>query len=232
MITSLNVLFSPLTVAIIDSILKSHGIDKQNYHGRCLIGRHINSFMDKGELILEELWGKYEQLVLPSGAKANTKRRMELFKVMMLSFSVVMRLASQCTQITPNEKIEFTAMKDLFCEYYRIFYNNEHITPKFHVVEKHLQDYLFRVGNLGILSEECGEKLHHQKNQSCVQYCHLRNEEKKERAMDKQINIKNSPVVKATQIALKAATKQPKRKLELPHSTENDSKKLRNTTNI
>ena len=145
-------------------ILKSYGIRFQKYHGGTLTGDHCHTFGTNAQDILEKtmklLKQKTDDQNLDIAARNALHVRIEtLISHVGILCCVFNRI---CHDMYITEKISDDSVDifDKLCKLFGHLWRNcgLSVTPKLHIIERHLSDYMRKFGRIGILAEDIMER--------------------------------------------------------------------------
>jgi hypothetical protein len=197
--------------AALEEILEQHNIVRQQYHGKALIGNHVNSLLDNCEVILEAFTAVMLDRSLRRADTADNIDEM-IDDVMLNSLDlwqvleVCNRYMNQLEPLTDEERANFRSFCGYFGELWRESFPETQRPPKLHLLETHAPDQMDKFGSLGKFSEDPIERHHHLLNKYHRQFSAIRNFEKKAEAIRRLFMKSNNPKVKACIATVAAGT--------------------------
>lgn len=155
----------------LDLILQKRGIVRQKYHNNSLIGNHCDRFLENYQIIINEIQAKF-------GDKTFYQNLSDVAHVLNCIFPILSRSSTTAT----DEDCEILdALCHRFGLNWRKLYDNTKLTPKFHLLEKHVPKQFRMYGFLADFNEEQVEKLHQIFKNNNRTYKNIANWEKRTR---------------------------------------------------
>ena len=145
--------------------MKKEAISFKKFHGGTLTGGHCYKFFDQWEVkiepVLNKIFNDAADLKISKGeSSADLKDHIQslLSHVTIITyvFNHIYRLMYRKTALSVEDMKLFGSLCALFGELWRKC--GFPLTPKFHILERHLHDYMVRFHRLGILSEDIMER--------------------------------------------------------------------------
>ena len=165
-------------VKSLDSALKSFGVERQAYYGKCLVGNHCHK-------ILKPANSEVLCMAIPEAIANETDDPLLRAKAVDQcgKFKILLGLYYSCDQVfnsacfLENDIIE-TLSCDIqeFMSYFRTNWPKERITPKMHILEAHVTDFvsMWNTG-CGFYGEQGGEAIHQEFNKMSRDYQNINN---------------------------------------------------------
>ncbi|XP_066931555.1 uncharacterized protein [Clytia hemisphaerica] len=164
----------------LDDTLKQLHVHRSSFHGRSFVGNHVNTLLKDKSLV--KLCNSIPILVHKMGFAGTYLHResieiAEHFKLLFKKYAVCHNYMNSSDYFS-DEKIGKLdeAIKDLMT-YYRTGFPEETITPKLHMLEHHVLDFIkrWRIG-LGMSAEQGAESIHPEFNALIKRFALTRNE--------------------------------------------------------
>lgn len=152
----------------LDTILKRYHIARQLYHNNSLLGNHCDLFLENHQNIINEISERF-------GANIFYQNMMEVSNILNCIFPI---LAQPSTTATDEQCEILQTLCTRFGEAWRKLYDNSKLTPKFHLLEKHVPQQYRKFGFFADFSEEKVEKMHQVIKQGNITYKNIPNWEK------------------------------------------------------
>ena len=145
-------------------ILTSYSIRFQNYHGGTLTGDHCHTFGTNAQDILEKTMKLLKQKT--DGQNLDTAARNALhvrIETLISHVGILCCVFNRiCHDMYITEKISDVSVDtfDKLCKLFGHLWRNcgLSVTPKLHIIERHLSDYMRKFGRIGILAEDIMER--------------------------------------------------------------------------
>jgi hypothetical protein len=184
----------------IDRTLSNNGVDRNVYHGKCLIGPHIQRLLDEQEKILEEMETAFvatRALTIakhPGAACASIEEiaeEMAFFSEVLQCYDVCFALLRRTRHIFTVEEI--AELQGAINKLQRLWPTQRNweekeasVTPKSHNLWFEVVPQLAYLGRFFHFMEDPIEKLHKLDRLTDAVYCHIRNYEFREECKKKQ----------------------------------------------
>ena len=144
--------------------------------------------------------------------------------IFLVAFDIICYYIAQCSTLSLEELNTFKLVKSWLCEAYRKHrYLRKHITPKFHLLESHIEYYLEEYGCLGLFTEETIEHFHHIKNDLNNLFKNKRDFLQRETILFRRFSIRNEPQIRIQ----KTIMEEKRRKRKDDNSEDSANKKLK-----
>ena len=151
--------------AMYDEILFENGVHFHKYHGKTLTGDHCATFISRiGDIartlterlipIIETKYGANS--ALKDEVKTRLKSVISHVSILSYVFMEICHYLYRTNPLVPEELDTFGQLCSLFGELWRRCGLN--VSPKVHIVESHLNDFMRRFGRLGILTDDTMER--------------------------------------------------------------------------
>jgi hypothetical protein len=184
----------------IDRTLSTHGVDRNVYHGKCLIGPHIQRLLDEQVKILDKMETEFlavRSLTIAKHPGADCAsieeiaEEMAFFSEVLQCYDVCFALLRRTRHIfTPQEVAELQHAIDKLRRLWPTQRNWEEkeasVTPKSHNLWFEVVPQLAYLGRFFHFMEDPIEKLHKLDKLTDAVYCHIRNYEFREECKQKQ----------------------------------------------
>jgi hypothetical protein len=184
----------------IDLTLSNNGIDRNVYHGKCLIGPHIQKLLDERTKVVEEMETKFltvRALTIEKNPGADCASVEEIGEEMVF-FSKILHCYDVCFSILRRTRTIFNAEEiatlegainklKLLWPTQRAWEQKEaSVTPKSHNLWFEVVPQITYLGRFFHFMEDPIEKLHKLDRLTDAVYCHIRNYEFREECKQKQ----------------------------------------------
>ena len=152
-------------VAIFDEILLAYNIHFHKYHGKTLTGGNCARFIDRIAFIVADMKVKLQEVIdikynYNKALRVEMTRRLESLlshiSILCYVFNQICRYLYRTTLQTDESLDTFEKLCCLFGNLWRKCGLN--VTPKIHIIESHLNDFMRRFGRLGILTDDTMER--------------------------------------------------------------------------
>ncbi len=184
----------------IDRTLSNHGVDRNVYHGKCLIGPHIQKLLERRVKVLDELETKFvavrdQTLQKYPGANCATNEEiveeMLFFSDVLQCYDISFALLRRTRTILTVQEIEelqgaIDELKILWPTQRSWEQKEASVTPKSHNLWFEVVPQLSYLGRFFHFMEDPIEKLHKLDKLTDVVYCHIRNYQFREECKQKQ----------------------------------------------
>jgi hypothetical protein len=184
----------------IDLTLSNNGVDRNVYHGKCLIGPHIQKLLDRRVVILEELETEFvavrdRTVFKHPGANCATNEEiveeMVFFLEVLHCYDICFALLQQTRTIYTVAKIAelqgaINKLKILWPTQRSWEQKEASVTPKLHNLWFEVVPQLSYLGRFFHFMEDPIEKLHKLDKLTDAVYCHIRNYQFREECKQKQ----------------------------------------------
>lgn len=177
-----------------DSFLSNNGIDTQAYHGGSLIGRHASLVLERHAEIVSDFSNYIADIDLSDEEKDFYEGYFDDLCETLSSFELLFYLITSTLQ--DNYLKKFKILKSIACTKYRALMKQFKITPKFHCVESHIEDFLQAFGSLHLFSEETMEKDHHLENKLHDLFSNIRCKEERVKSTFRRRGLLFIPAVR------------------------------------
>lgn len=188
-------------VQLLDKVLNELGVECQAYHGKSFVGNHVNKMLKlENNLQLCNAIPKevYRMGFVDTDIHTDAIQIATQFKHLFLKYALCHNLMNSC-DLFSDEKIDEldAAIKDLM-DYLRTTFPNRSITPKLHMLEDHVVDFIKRWHfGLGIYGEQGGESIHPEFNKLRATYASVRPHNARVKVMLEQHHLKVKPMAKS-----------------------------------
>jgi hypothetical protein len=184
----------------IDHTLSNNGVDRNVYHGKCLIGPHIRKLLERRVKVLEEMKAAFFQVRALTMAKHPGIDCASIEKISeeMLFFSDVLQCYDICFAILRGTRTIYTTEEiaklqgaidrlKIMWPTQRVWEQKEaSVTPKSHNLWFEVIPQIAYLGRFFHFMEDPIEKLHKDDKLTDAVYCHVRNYEHREECKRKQ----------------------------------------------
>ena len=184
---------------VLDKVLKSLTVARQAYHGKSFIGNHVHVML-KPESI-NKLCDAIIQVVHDLDADVEVLNQANLIssKYKRL-FTKYVTCHNMFNSSEPFNDVDINilevAINDLL-SYFREEWPDESITPKLHILEKHIIPFIKRWHyGMGKYGEQGGEGIHAEFNSLTRVYCRMRSNAQRVESMLKEHSIRTHPLAK------------------------------------
>ena len=145
-------------------ILTSYGIRFQKYHGGTLTGDHCHTFGTNAQDILEKTMNLLKQKTDDQNGDAFARNALYgRIETLICHVGILCCVFNRiCHDMYITEKISDDSVDtfDKLCKLFGHLWRNcgLSVTPKLHIIEHHLSDYMRKFGRIGILAEDIMER--------------------------------------------------------------------------
>ncbi|XP_065656336.1 uncharacterized protein LOC136081893 [Hydra vulgaris] len=152
----------------LDEILKENKVERQAYHGKCFVGNHVHKMLKHQPLL--DLCNSIPKLVVDLGFIDTGVHLLSIdvsqkFKKLFSYYSKCHNIMNSSHYFKDNDILELDLAIKKLMEFYRFTWPDASITPKMHLLENHVYQFIekWRLG-IGVYGEEGGESLHTELN--------------------------------------------------------------------
>ena len=163
----------------IEEILKTYGIDRAAHHGGDLVGGAIRKMMANGRSICDDICELVLKVAGDNGKDVDgefgeaIRERFDIYGETLIRFDALFTLLY--TDHTTYEGGHFKLVNDAYLvkekAIHLIRMLGMNVTPKLHIVEDHIIDYLIAFGSLKIYDEQFVERAHQEGKRTQHSWC-------------------------------------------------------------
>ncbi|XP_057311202.1 uncharacterized protein LOC130649027 [Hydractinia symbiolongicarpus] len=165
-------------VSSLDDTLQELGVERQAYHGKSFIGNHCHKMLKDGNIkylcdrIPEIVQNQCDDQVLYLECQETCKKFEQLFKLYGSCHSIFNSSCIMTQEMLSNLE---TSINQFMC-YLRVNWPSIYISPKLHILEDHVLDFVnkWRTG-LGFYGEQGGESIYHDLHRMRINYSNIKN---------------------------------------------------------
>lgn len=193
----------------------SLNVERQAYHGKSFVGNHAHKMLQHKNLI--KLCNSLPIIVCQLGFVGTEIHEEAIkacsdFKKLFMKYSLCHNLMNSSNKFDDEKLSQLDgAIKELM-SFFRSTWPNVSMTPKLHMLEDHILQFItkWRVG-LGLYNEQGGEGIHPKFNDLHRQFCRMKPNRRRLFSMLKEHHARVNPSAKTLQLVVKPR----KRKLAL-----------------
>ena len=202
-------------VKSLDETLKQIGVERQAYYSNTITGNHCHVLMKPNniDILCNSVPVIFLQEVGETPAYRDCLLKFSVIKDLLNYYSKCHNMFNVARYITIEEILQFRQDVTEFMSYLRVHFSHIRITPKLHMLEDHMYDFLWkwRTG-CGLYGEQGGESAHNGINKMKHRYYNIKNDLTRLNYIMNQHLLSTNP--KAQVIKPKKKTRNLKRKTE------------------
>ncbi|XP_065669741.1 uncharacterized protein LOC136088822 isoform X2 [Hydra vulgaris] len=193
----------------LDEVLKANHVQRQAYHGKCFVGNHVHTMLKSQPLL--DLCNSIAKLIsnlgfIDTDVYLLSNNVSQKFKQLFQYYSKCHNFMNSSQSFQQNDIQELESAIRNLMEFYRLTRPNESITPKMHLLESHILQFIQKWGlGIGVYGEQGGESLHAEFNNLNRLFWHMKGCSRLKSTL-KEHYIRNHPKTKAMKPEIKKRT--------------------------
>ena len=182
----------------LDDILKALMVKRQAFHGKSFVGNHVHKMLkpDSIEKLCTAITNVILQLDLNDTEISDIAHELSYkFHNLFTKYALCHNRFNSCDYFEDDDILTLeNSIADLM-SYYRDNWPSESITPKLHMLEKHVVPFIkkWRYA-MGLYGEQGGEGIHPEFNNLTRIYCRMRSSTQRVECMIKEHGIRTHPL--------------------------------------
>ncbi|XP_065672288.1 uncharacterized protein LOC124815234 [Hydra vulgaris] len=162
----------------LDEVLKANKVERQAYHGKCFVGNHVHIMLKPQPLL--DMCNSIPKLISTLGFIGTDINLLSVkvsqnFRQLFHYYSKCHKLMNSSQSFQENDIQELDLAIRTLMEYYRLTWPSASVTPKMHLLESHVIQFIQKWGlGIGVYGEQGGESLHAEFNNLNRLFWHMK----------------------------------------------------------